>query len=446
MLLSFRVSNFRSFKEEVTFSTVATRLDKGFGVPTVVAKDKSFVEVLPVMAILGANASGKSNLLLAMSAMRHTVLNSASMPRYQVLDTQPFLLDPAYADQPTLMEIDFTLRGERYQYGFEIRKGHVIEEWLHTFPHKRTQVLFDRENTTEFQFGKNLGGHNKITADMTRPQVLYLSAAANSGHPLLSAIYDFFYTNLRLLGVEDRTRPDGEIIRRVMRRKDKALKMLAMADLGIVSAQIDLGERSPAEMEEWRNKLRDHYALPEGLSEIEKEQYLDELANTLMIEEPTIELVHQGRSKGTALPFDQESLGTKTWLSFVTYALEALETGGTLLVDELDASLHPLLLAEALKMFQSSSSNPRGAQLIFTTHDVTLLGGPRDTLEQYQLSRGQIWLVEKGKDGSSTLTALSDYRPRKGEDLARGYMQGRYGGTPNLTSMATTRLSGEIDA
>ncbi len=446
MLLNFRVSNFRSFKEEVTFSAIATRLDKGAGVPIIVAKDESLVEVLPIVAILGANASGKSNLLLAMATMRNIILNSASMPRYQTLELQPFLLDPVYADRPTLMEVDFTLRGERYQYGFEIRRGRVTEEWLHTFPHKRTQVLFDRERTTDFQFGKNLRGHNKVTADMTRSGALYLSAAANSGHPLLSEIYDFFYTNLRLLGVEDRVRPDGETIKRVMKRRDRTVKLLAMADLGIVNARLELGERTPSELEEYRAFLRENHDLPESFSDKEKKDYIDAMASDFLDEQPTLELVHQGSLKGTALPFDQESLGTKTWLSFVIYALEALDNGGILLVDELDASLHPLLLAEALKLFQSSSSNPRGAQLIFTTHDVTLLGGPIDTLQRYRLSRGQIWLVEKARDGSSTLTALADYRPRKGEDLARGYMQGRYGGTPNLMPMVASGSTGEIDA
>lgn len=434
MLLNFRVSNYRSFKEEASLSTLATRLDKGYGFPSQVASDGSSIDVLPVVAILGANASGKSNLLRAMASMRDLVLNSASMPRYQDLGAEPFLLDPTYAEKPTLMEVDFILDRARFQYGFEITKGRVTEEWLYTFPHKRTQVLFDRENGGEFQFGKNLGGYNRVISEMTRPQVLFLSAAANASHPLLTKIYDFFVSNLNLLDVPARGYADKGMIRRLGERRAKAVKLLSYADLGIMDARIDLGEQSADEKESLRVSLRDALNFPPGATDEEKDVHVNELLQSFLADEPTIELLHQGRRGLTALPFEQESHGTKSWLSFVTYALEAIEKGGILLVDELDASLHPLLLAEALRMFQSPESNPNGAQLIFTTHDVTTLGGARETLDKYRLTRGQIWLVEKERDGGSALTPLSEYRPRKGEDLARGYLQGRYGGTPRLSS------------
>jgi AAA15 family ATPase/GTPase len=160
-------------------------------------------------------------------------------------------------------------------------------------------------------------------------------------------------------------------------------------------------------------------------------------------DEGTIELVHRAGQRAMTLPFEQESHGTKSWLSFVTNALEIIENGGVLLIDELDASLHPLLLAQALRLFQSKETNPNGAQLIFSTHDVTLLGGTGDALDRYHLSRGQVWLTEKGRDGGSILTPLAEYKPRKGEDLVRGYLQGRYGGTPHLVPMASDALPGE---
>lgn len=127
-------------------------------------------------------------------------------------------------------------------------------------------------------------------------------------------------------------------------------------------------------------------------------------------------------------------------VGLISFALDALDSGGSLLVDELDASLHPLLIAEALQIFQERRSNRKGAQLIFSTHDVTLLD---NSFERFRLSRGQVWLTEKDEEGSSQLTPLSDYRPRKGEDLARGYLQGRYGGTPRVAAKSSSHYVSE---
>lgn len=429
MLLNFRVSNYRSFRDEVSVSFIATRLDKGFGVPTVVTADGGTVDVLPVVAVLGANASGKSNLLRAMQYMRTMVLTSASKPRFEELHVDPFLLDPKLRSQSTLMELDFVLNGSRYVYGFELTKGRFTDEWLHTFPHKRSQNLFDRENVDEYQFGKNLGGQNKVLAEITRPQVLFLSAAAQAGHPLLSQVYDFFADNMVLLDVPGRSRTSSSMVRRLTERRSRAVQLLALADLGILDARIDDSNISEERRAEVR-KLIEESLESEEMSADDRNLQIDRILNDFFDrQEPSVELVHKAVRGGTSLPFEEESLGTKSWLSFVSHALDALEIGGVLLVDELDASLHPLLIAEALQLFQSRRTNQYGAQLVFTTHDVTLLS---NSLERLSLSRGQVWLVEKSDHGASTLTPLSDYRPRKGEDLARGYLQGRYGGTPRI--------------
>ncbi|MET4096970.1 ATP-binding protein [Arthrobacter sp. UYCu712] len=443
MLLKFRVSNYRSFKEEAEFSALATRLDKGFGVPVTVALDGTAVDVLPVVAVLGANASGKSNLLRAMAAMRDLVLNSAARPAFRSLEIEPFLLDPTYSDKPTLMEINFSLRGARYQYGFEIQQGRVMEEWLQTFPHKRPQNIFDRQNTDDFQLREGFGKYGKFLTETTRPEVLFLSAAANAGHPLLSEIYEYFVRNLQVLDVAERGRVDEALIRRLLERRSKAVELLSMADLGILDAHVEQAERSQEELERIRSVIRDAIDFPEDSSEEQREAQVSDMMQHVTRDEGTIELVHRAGRRAMTLPFEQESHGTKSWLSFVTNALEIIENGGVLLIDELDASLHPLLLAQALRLFQSKETNPNGAQLIFSTHDVTLLGGTGDALDRYHLSRGQVWLTEKGRDGGSILTPLAEYKPRKGEDLVRGYLQGRYGGTPHLVPMASDALPGE---
>lgn len=443
MLLNFRVSNYRSFKDEASLSALATRLDRGFGFPASAADDGSTVDVLPVVAVLGANGSGKSNLLRAMAVMRDLVLNSAARPAFRKLTIEPFLLDPRCGELPTLMEVNFLLKGTRYQYGFEIMQGRVLDEWLQTFPHKRPQNIFDRQDTTDFSLGKGFGRHGKFLADTTRAEVLFLSAAANVGHPLLSEIYEFFVHNLRLLEVPERGRVDEAMIRRLTERRRKAVELLSMADLGILDARVERTVRSAEEMEALRSALNEGMVFHDDLSDEQRESQISEMLQSMAVDEPTIELVHRGGSRSMGLPFEQESHGTKSWLSFVTNALEVIESGSVLLIDELDASLHPLLLAQALRLFQSRDTNPNGAQLIFSTHDVTLLGGSSDSLDQYRLSRGQVWLTEKARDGGSLLTPLAEYRPRKGEDLVRGYLQGRYGGTPRLVPLASDSLPSE---
>lgn len=428
MILNFRVANYRSFRDEVTISFVATRLDKGYGLPVTVAEDGTAVDVLPVVAVLGANASGKSNLLRAMQFMREVVLTSASRPRFSEPESDPFRLDRTSHQSPTLMELDFVMDGSRYIYGFELKQGRFTDEWLHTFPHKRSQTLFDRENGGDYQFGKNLHGQNKVISDITRPQALFLSAAAQAGHETLSKIYDFFVTNLIMLDVPERGRTSPRMISRLTKRHRRAVQLLGLADLGILDARVDNSNVSDEQREEVRKVIA--RTIPEDLSPKERDEHIERILHDWVEQqEPTVELIHKTERGGAVLPFEEESLGTKSWLAFVTYALDALETGGVLLVDELDASLHPILIAEALQLFQSRRTNPRGAQLVFTTHDVTLLS---NSLDRLKLSRGQVWLVEKNEHGASGLTPLSDYRPRKGEDLARGYLQGRYGGTPRV--------------
>lgn len=439
MLLAFRVTNYRSFKNEARISFLATRLDEGAGISTSVAEDGSAIDVLPVAAVLGANASGKSNLLRAMSFMRNAVLESAVRSRREEPLGNPFLLDPQAADQPTLMELDFVLRGIRYQYGFELLRGKFTEEWLLTFPHKRSQTLFDREKSTEYTFGKSLHGQNRTITEITRPEVLFLSAAAQAGHPILSRIYRFFETSLVLLDVPQRSEVSEAVVRRLAERRQKTVQLLSLADLGIIDARIREDTISSQDRQSLRKAIEEQLEDSLPIGKVERELHIDRLIGDFMTSEPTVELTHKSLHRGVPLPFDEESLGTKSWLAFVSYALDALESGGALLVDELDASLHPLLIAEALNMFQDKKSNRSGAQLIFTTHDVTLLD---NSFERFRLSRGQVWLAEKGDDGSSSLTPLSDYRPRKGEDLARGYLQGRYGGTPRVPagSASATRM------
>lgn len=427
MILGFRVSNYRSFRDETSFSMLATRLDKEVGTAEVVAQDGTTVSALPVVAVLGANASGKSNLLRALASMREAVVRSSSRTPYDPVEQDFFRFDLEAASEPTLFEIDFSLQGSRYVYGFEVANSRFTGEWMFVHPHKRTQMVFEREGES-FHFGKSLGGSKiRSVSEIIGPNNLLLSSAASAGFREMRAVFDYFWSGIQFLDVPMRATADPRTVQSLRSKKRGVVQLLAMADLGISDARVEKPDTDDERRSFLHQVFRD--TMPSTMKESEREKHVESMLAGLGEKEETLSLVHRFGSSGVSLPFEEESLGTRSWLSFVTYALDALQAGGALLVDELDASLHPLLMMEAINLFQDPKTNRRGAQLIFTTHDTTLMGGSHEVLP---LSRGQFWFVEKDRQGRSSLSPLSDFKPRKNENLERGYLQGRYGGTPHF--------------
>lgn len=202
MILGFRVCNYRSFRDEATMSLTATRLDQGVGHPIIVADDGTTRDVLPVLAVLGANASGKSNVLRAIGFMRSFVLNSARSSPFDRVPRDPFRFD-GKPDRPSLFEIEFALDGERFMYGFELGEDRINGEWLFTYPHKRPQTIFEREGD-DFQFGKRLvGGSARAVAEIVRPNSLFLSTMATAKSRELAKIYYFFGRRIAILAADE---------------------------------------------------------------------------------------------------------------------------------------------------------------------------------------------------------------------------------------------------
>jgi uncharacterized protein len=212
--------------------------------------------------------------------------------------------------------------------------------------------------------------------------------------------------------------------------------MLRLADLGLSGIELvsdvepddatsKVGARSKFRVEVDLQDSEPYSVRPESaLLELQKLLGAADVRNS-----PQIELIHHASdSKGAFhIPFRRESAGTKAWLSLAGRILFALRYGETLVVDEIDASLHPRLSATLIQIFRDGELNRRGAQLIFTTHDVSFLG---ILLDEDLLSRDEVWFTEKGHDGSTTLYSLLDFKPRTSENFERGYLQGRYGALP----------------
>ena len=410
MLLRFRAANVYSFRDEF-------ELDLR---PRKRGESGSQAEPTRVAAIYGANASGKSNALKAMSWMAEAVKRSATrwapdggVPRPR------FKLDPNARDEASLFEVEFSLEEIRYVYGFEVSDERVETEWLFEYATGRRRTLFlrDADARDEYDFkGRQLKGELDQISKLTRPNALFVSMGAQLNNPQLARIFACLATGLLMeVGLSGFRWSEGpnRLASAVFNPGEwfaDVEPLVSLADLGIVGGVF---------------RPMSH----EGSSGQE------------------LSLQHRGAQGPVDLDHHEESKGTLTWLSTARSVLDALRRGVVLLHDELDASLHPALVAEVLRVFRDPKANPRGAQLICTLHDVSLLGSAH---ADAPLDRREVWIAEKSPMGQSELYPLTDARPATQENLERGYLRGRYGGVPRVgagwLAMDVAKLLNETDA
>jgi predicted ATPase len=406
VLIQFRVENHRSLRDEQTLALAASgERSDGF----LLRVDGLGVGVLPVVAIYGANASGKSNVLGALGFLRTAVVDSQRRWPLEGTPQEPFLLS-SKARRPSLYEVDAIAHGLRFRYGFQLSASRVEEEWLFVWPHGRKAMWFERDGD-KFEFGKSLRGANETIRELTRRNSLFLSAAAQNNHPELLPIVRYF-SRWRLAltrggGAQGRTLSAASMKNLAARLGERAspvdreaiLQLLRAADTGIVDVQL---------VEEPR------YQNPEYR----------------VLKAPTMVFRHRSADDSDPwLPLASQSAGTVALLDLAPRIVDTLGNGGLLCIDELEASLHPALALSVVRMFNDPAHNPRGAQLVFATHDTHLLGS---IAGDPVLRRDEVWFTEKDEAGATHLYPLTDFHPRKEENLERGYLQGRYGAIPFL--------------
>lgn len=423
VLLAFRAENVRSFRDPADLSLVSTPMAKAEDVRQIAWRESGpAIGVLPVAGVFGANASGKTNILRAMDDMRAHVLQSfrSGNPTGGVV-RHPYLLDESCRSAPSRYEVDIVLKGVRHEYGFVLDDDRVLEEWAVRYPHGRSALLFHRHGD-EIEIGSVERAKGRAVKDFLRPNALFLSTAASANHGTLLPLYAWFERNLLL--AEAGSRPYRQALTAQLlddpAAKENVLALLHAADLGIVGANIV--EPDPAVRERMHRAVRilaGHEDEPNALN-----------GENVDIKTFGVTLTHQGEGGEVEMGPEDESFGTLVWFGLVGPVLRALADGAVLLADELDSSLHPALVAQLVRLFQSGESNPRRAQLIFNSHDASLLG---DTVADQIIGRDQVWFTEKRTDGSSRLYALADLAPRKEEAIGRRYLAGRYGATPIIS-------------
>lgn len=372
---------------------------------------------LRVAGIYGANASGKSNVLLALEFVRSAV--SLSHALWQPASGVPIAqFRGQQADVESEFVLDFALEGARYQFGFACTRERITREWLERITGGKPQLLYSRNRET-MRFGRSLRGENKQIAKLMRPNSLFLSVAAQNNHRPLGLVYGWFQSNLAF--VSDKTQ-NGCIETIALCHhegiRSEILPMLTSADVGVVAVESGVGvfDNSQARiMSALAEAVKERLGLSSSDVPVPKEHI-------------TLKLVHHLGGKDIPFELEDESSGTIAFVALVGPMARMLKNGGTLLVDDLDAGLHPAMAAHILNIFADRATNPRGAQLVFNTHDATLLNSGL-------LERDQIWFTEKDKSGESHLYPLTDFRPRPDENFERGYLMGRYGAIPYLGLM-----------
>lgn len=384
MLLQFSVTNHRSIKETAVISMKAAA-DKTMKKNLISPDGKK--ELVPVMAIYGANAAGKSNVIHALLLMREMICGNYAKPlKGAELPYEPF----AFVDgetKPTAFEIIYYNDGIKYAYGFSFNKNRIIDEYLYHWPNGREALVFSREKD-KYEFRESI--QEQLTlAGRTSDNRLHLTTSNEWNCAQTEKSYLWFQKNLRgVIATGVSNEATIAAIREGGDEKKRILKEMMLADLGICNVEL-----------------------------------------TGTKEKPIISTVHRltdsnGEQKQYTLLLGQESVGTQRFFSRICFWMEAINSGAVLVVDEIEASMHPLLTRHLIEMIQDQTVNQNHAQLIFTTHDTGLL-------DLKLLRRDQIWFAEKDEKSMQTdIYALTEFSPRKDENIAKGYLQGRYGAIP----------------
>ena len=425
MLIEFSVTNFRSIQSRQTLSLVKSKLNepKELDQNSFTPSELPGLGLLRSAAIYGPNAAGKSNLLLALRAMKDVVVESATeWQRGDKVPVTPFKLDPQSATAPAEFEVTFIAEGVRYQYGFAATQAQIVEEWLISYPKMRAQHWFARRwdeanGEYDWEMGNALQGQKQLWQESTRSNALFLSTAVQLNSQQLQPIYDWFKKTLRTTTVTDWGPGFTASLCSEPLNKARVLAFLGAADIDIQDVLIE-------------KKVFDANDLPDDMPDEIKSLVVKKMEGKEVLAE--LNMVHQDAAgKPIAFDFEEESDGTQKLFSFAGRWLDTLKNGYVLFIDELHDNLHPKLVQFLVELFHSNENNPKNAQLVFTTHETSILN--REVFR-----RDQVWFCEKCDHRATTLFPLTDFSPRKGrENLEMTYLAGRYGALPYVRKLKT---------
>ncbi len=419
MLVEFTVKNYRSIKDAQTLSLVKSNKNELEDSNSFALNDKNNIELLRSAAIYGPNAAGKTNFIKALMTMRKIVVDPPSLE--ENLPVTPFIFNENYSNSPSEFEVIFIVDDVRYQYGFAATNSYITEEWLIAFPKGSPQRWFSRvydieNDSSDYKIGSFLSGRKAIWKDSTRNNALFLTVASQLNSEQLKPIYRWFKSKLKLSNINgwgpgytaSQCSKEGEV-------KSLVIELLKSADFNIHDVEV---EKEPIDPKKF----------PKDLPLQLREKIINEATENNIYEIKKVNIVHKtSEEKLVGLDLLDESDGTQKMFSLAGPWLDILKNGHILVIDELNDNLHPKLVRYLIDLFHNSETNPKNAQLVFTTHDTTILN-------QEIFRRDQVWFCERNNDLSTDMYPLTDFSPRKGnrENLAQSYLSGRYGALPFL--------------
>ena len=410
MLIGFSVGNYRSFKDVVTLSMVAAEeacgndeLDKN----NVFKVNQNF-SLLKSAAIYGANASGKSNLILALYFMQSFVINSSKLQITDKIDLEKFRLSSETEDKPSFFKIVFYLDNKTYEYSFEVTQERVISEGLSCTPKTRKTNIFSREKD-KIKYSKSLM-KGKDVKDLTKKNTLFLSIAAQFNDPLAGKIL-LWFSRLKIISgsqLENLRQLSIDYLSREQNLKNEIVFLIKKLDLSIKDMSIEVG-RKPLD--------NFHKDIP------------DTVYNSIETYHEKYDLEGKVIGLESFQLNKHESRGTQKLFALLAPILSVLKASEVLIIDELDSLLHPLMAIAIIGLFNSQQTNPKNAQLIFATHDVNLLSNQL-------FRRDQIWFTEKNRQEATDLYSLVEFDIDNNASFEQDYIQGRYGAIPFIGDLS----------
>jgi AAA15 family ATPase/GTPase len=398
VFISISVENFRSIVSRQEVSFVAARY-KGHE-SSLYRPDLVEPGLLPVLVFYGANAAGKTGLIKALSFIEDAVTNSHNRWKPNApIEREPHFF---HRDQPSRFEIEFLLDNDHYRFGFSCTEELFEREWLYV----GKSLLYERTRS-DFHFGSKFRGSKSIKSQ-TRDGALFLSTAVQNNHPMLSPIFEWISS---WECIKDETRFQQKAFASMILKRPRA-KAFVESAMRVVNS--DIHSISPQKSDDQLVK-----EMPENFRPLL--QQIHDYSRTLFTH-----IDSHGRRAELAI--DQESRGTQTYFHLIGPIIASLATGRPIFIDEMDASLHPSLLKAIVTLFQSTDTNPYGSQLLFNTHDTTLL-----TPELFRPD--QVWFVEKKDELGTEFFPLGDFEGvRSDTKVQRAYLEGRFGALPFIDS------------
>lgn len=426
MLIEFSFTNYRSFRDDAVLSMEATGLSNFKNS----VMEINNLRLLRSAAIFGKNGGGKSNVIRAFWLAVQFIRNAQKTQHEKAeIPVMPFSLNDYSFEQPTIFSFIYILDGIKYWYSFSATRKRIISESLYHAPKGQKAIVFTRENQ-EFSFTESKSKRTMISEAVAENQ-LFFSVACTMNDKICVNAMRWFRENIYF----SRDYTDIPVQLLEYAEDQNMLKAISdyakEADFGIEDMQFEFNNQ----------EIQEQVSFPDGIPEGMKAMLLEfKRALSAMNNESEVSLrVGQVSAKAEHYGIDQkgnqqkylielsdESDGTRRLMSYAPAVEAVLDKGGLLLVDELEKELHPMLVNYIISKFQSCQSNPKGAQIIFTTHNTELMN-----LEL--LRKDQIYLVDKNrKDGVSELYSISDFNTKTSDNILKGYLMGKYGAIPDI--------------